>query len=284
MTSLQRPGIRPIVGAGLFGVALTVGVVTAMAQTPAAKPAAATAAPAVTLPANYACTGNEPSWKLEIIGGSAALTQMSGTAPEERKYKGELEKVPTAKVPFVVWRGRLDAGLREMVAFVSQEACKDTMSAEGPAGGESPFTARVSLPQGAVRTGCCKPIGPDAAWAAPAVAAPAIGRVTGTVTYRQRIALTPEAVLRIALVDASRADAAAAPISEITLPRPGQVPIAFELPYPTARINAKRNYAVRATISEGDQVVMASTQSYLVITSDRPTKVDIVVSAPKPAP
>jgi putative lipoprotein len=282
MISLQRPVVRAIAVASVLGVVLPLaaGTVQAQAQSKPATPAAA--APA-SLPANFICTGNEPSWKLEIAGGFGTLSQLSGAAPEERKYKGEIEKVTSAAVPFAVWRGRLDAGLRELVAVVTQEACKDTMSSEGPTGGQFPFTARVSLPQGTVRTGCCRPSGPDAAWVAPSTTPPAIGRVTGTVTYRQRIALPPEAVLKVSLVDASRADATAVPISEITLPRPGQVPIAFELPYPTARINAKRNYAVRAAISEGDQLLMTSTQTYMVITNDRPSKVDIVLSAAKPA-
>ena len=282
MTSLQRPIVRAIVGVAVLGASLAIGG-PVFAQNPA-KPAVPATAVAPALPSNYTCTGNEPSWKLEVAGAFATLSQLTGTAPEERKFKGEIEKVPAARVPSAIWRGRLDAGLRDLVAVITQESCKDTMSSEGPTGGEFPFTARVSLPQGAVRTGCCRPSGADAAWAAPAVTATALGRLTGTITYRQRIALTPEAVLKVALLDVSRADAATAPISEITITRPGQVPIAFELPYAVARINPKRNYALRATISEGDRVLMTSTQSYLVITNDRPTKVDVVVSAPKPAP
>lgn len=235
------------------------------------------------LPSNYVCTGNEPSWKLEVNGNAATWSALAGTGQEERRYKGELTSVTAAATPFVVWRGRLDAGLREIVAMISQEACKDTMSEEGPGAGQFAFAARVSLPQGQVRTGCCRPSGPDAAYVPPAAAPTPIGRVTGTVAYRARIALAPEAVLKVALVDATRADTAAVPISEVSISRPGQVPIAFELPYPTARINPARTYVVRATIEQDGELKWSSTRVYPVITRDRPSKVDIVVEMAKPA-
>lgn len=236
------------------------------------------------LPSNYVCTGNEPSWKLEIAGNGATWSGLAGTAAEERRYKGDLTSVPKATTPFVVFRGRLDAGLRELVAMISQEACKDTMSTEGPTKGQFAFSARVSLPQGDVRTGCCQPSGADAAYVPPAAAPTPISRITGTVSYRPRIALAPDAVLKVALVEATRADAEAVPISEVSIARPGQVPIAFELPYATARINARRTYVVRATIEQGGAPAWSSSRRYPVITNDQPTKVDIVVEAVKPAP
>lgn len=236
------------------------------------------------LPSNYACSGNEPSWKLEVAGNTATWSALAGATTEERRYKGEITSMPKAATPFVVFRGRLDAGLRELVAMISLEACRDTMSAEGPEKGQFAFSARVSLPQGDVRAGCCRPTGADAAYVPPAAAPTPISRVTGTVSYRARIALTPDAVLKVALVEATRADAEAVPISEVSLARPGQVPIAFELPYATARINPRRAYVVRATIEQGGEVKWSSTRRYPVITSDQPTKVDIVVDAVKTTP
>ena len=55
--------------------------------------------------------------------------------------------------------------------------------------------------------------------------------VTGTVTYRERIALSPQAVVEVKLEDVSRADAAAVTIGEQTITNPGQVPIDFEIEY-----------------------------------------------------
>lgn len=245
-----------------------------------AAPALAQGA-ATTLPTNYTCSGTAPAWTLEIAGTTATYSA-GATGTEDRKYKGELTNVGTAKTPFVVWRGRLDAGLREVVAMVALESCSTGQGAAA-AKDEAPFSARVSLPQGDVRTGCCRPSGPDASYTAPAGPAAGIARVTGTVTYRQRAALGPDAVLKVALVEASRAEPAPAPISELSLGRPGQVPIAFELPYPAARINPKRAYVVRAAIEQGGETVMASTRSYPVITAEKPAKVEIVLEPAKPA-
>ena len=51
--------------------------------------------------------------------------------------------------------------------------------------------------------------------------------VSGTVTYRERLALSPEAKLVVELRDVSYADAAAPLIARQTIPDPGQVPISF---------------------------------------------------------
>ena len=61
------------------------------------------------------------------------------------------------------------------------------------------------------------------------------GRVTGRVTYLQRIALSPAAVVQVQLIDLSRADAAASMLAEQTLHPQHQVPIPFELAYDPSR-------------------------------------------------
>ncbi|UCH36098.1 MAG: YbaY family lipoprotein [Armatimonadota bacterium] len=103
--------------------------------------------------------------------------------------------------------------------------------------------------------------------------------VSGTVTYRERIALTPNAVLEVALVDVSRADAPAEVIGRQVIESPGQVPIAFSIEYDPADIQANHTYAVEARIREGDDLRWVSTEAYLVITRDRPTQVDMVLRA-----
>ena len=53
--------------------------------------------------------------------------------------------------------------------------------------------------------------------------------VSGVVTYRERIALTPGASLVVELRDVSLADAAAPLIARQTIANPGQVPINFKV-------------------------------------------------------
>lgn len=108
---------------------------------------------------------------------------------------------------------------------------------------------------------------------------PTVGSVTGTVTYRQRSALPPGAVIEVKLLDVSRADAPAVTIAEQTVDPAGrQVPIAFELTYDAGHIVPNRRYAVRASILENNRLLFTSTQSYPVITGGNPSKVEIVVS------
>ena len=77
--------------------------------------------------------------------------------------------------------------------------------------------------------------------------------IRGTVTYRQRIALTPNSEITVRIVDA--ADANARPVAETTFPAGDrQVPIPFELEYQMRDINRQRNYELQGEIRSGGQV------------------------------
>ncbi len=101
--------------------------------------------------------------------------------------------------------------------------------------------------------------------------------VTGTVTYRERIALTPEAVVEVKLLDVSIADASAKTIASQTIKPEHQVPIPFELVYDLAEIDARFTYAVRATIRDRDQLLFTTDRSYRVLTRGSPNHVDLVL-------
>jgi uncharacterized lipoprotein YbaY len=103
-------------------------------------------------------------------------------------------------------------------------------------------------------------------------------RVTGSVTYRQRIALSPDAVVEVKLLDVSRADARAKMIAEqIIKPAGRQVPIDFVVPYDPQRINPRGRYVIRVRILEGNSLRFTNTQLYPVITSGHPSSVTVVV-------
>ncbi len=101
--------------------------------------------------------------------------------------------------------------------------------------------------------------------------------VTGTVTYRERIALTPEAVVGVQLLDVSVADASAKLIAEQTIKPQHQVPIPFELIYDPAVIDERFTYAVRATIRERGRLMFTTDRSYRVLTRGSPSHVDLVL-------
>ncbi len=111
--------------------------------------------------------------------------------------------------------------------------------------------------------------------------------IEGSVTYRERLALTPGARLVVELRDVSLADAAAPLIASRTITNPGQVPIDFRLSYDSADINPRNTYSVRATIFETDgQMAFTNDTAYEVITRGNPDRVDmrLVMVQPPPGP
>ena len=101
--------------------------------------------------------------------------------------------------------------------------------------------------------------------------------VTGTVTYRERIGLSPDAMVEVKLLDVSLADAPAVTIGEQVIENPGQVPIAFEIEYDPSDIDERLTYAVQARIMEGDRLAFTNDTAYNVITRGHPTEVDLVL-------
>jgi putative lipoprotein len=105
----------------------------------------------------------------------------------------------------------------------------------------------------------------------------AAGKITGTVTYRQRIELPPEAIVEVKLLDVSVQDIAAKTIGEQAIKHAGQVPVPFEINYIPALIQKGHRYAVQARILDQGKLIFANTQAYPVITMGSPTRVDVVV-------
>lgn len=91
----------------------------------------------------------------------------------------------------------------------------------------------------------------------------AAGTLSGTVTYRERMALPTGATIEVRLEDVSRADAPADVIAEQTISADGrQVPIPFELEYEAATIDPNRRYGLRAAIRGPNDVLMFSTTAH----------------------
>jgi copper homeostasis protein (lipoprotein) len=116
-------------------------------------------------------------------------------------------------------------------------------------------------------------------------AAAGAAQVKVTATYRERIALTPDAVFEAMLQDVSKADAPAVIVGSVRIDKPGQVPIRFEIPYNAARIDQSRSYSVRARIMVGQQLLFTSDQDYPVLTHGHGNEVEMrlrMVAASKP--
>jgi putative lipoprotein len=105
-------------------------------------------------------------------------------------------------------------------------------------------------------------------------------RVTGSVTYLQRIALPPGAVIKVQLVDVSRADAPAVVLGEQQIQAEGrQPPFAFAIAYDPSRIQPNLSYAVGARIEDGGRLLFINDQRYAVLTRGAPKHVDMVLRA-----
>ena len=109
--------------------------------------------------------------------------------------------------------------------------------------------------------------------------------VSGSVTYRERIALSPDARLEVQLRDVSYQDAAAPLIAEHVISGPGQVPIEFEIQYDPNDIKPRNTYAVQARIIESDgRLAFINDTAYDVITRGNPSKVDMLLVMVEPPP
>ena len=106
---------------------------------------------------------------------------------------------------------------------------------------------------------------------------PATSKVTGTITYRERIALSPDAVVEVKLSDVSLMDVAAVTIEEQVIRNPGQVPIEFEIEYDPDEIDERFTYAIQVRITEDGNLLFINDTAYDVITRNNPDHVDMVL-------
>ncbi|MDU8944291.1 YbaY family lipoprotein [Ovoidimarina sediminis] len=97
-----------------------------------------------------------------------------------------------------------------------------------------------------------------------------------TVTYRERIALPPDAVLEVELLDTSRADAPSVRLSSQRFKLAG-VPRTVEIAYDTNLIEERLTYTVAAKIISDGNVMFRSTTATPVLTRGAPRSTEIVL-------
>lgn len=96
------------------------------------------------------------------------------------------------------------------------------------------------------------------------------GSLTGTVTYRERLALPPGAQVTVIVWDAF-AQLPEAKVGETTFQAATQVPLPFEVFFDPAAIQADHTYAARASIKVDGKVLFESAAPVPVITQGMPT-------------
>lgn len=106
-----------------------------------------------------------------------------------------------------------------------------------------------------------------------------IDAITGTITYRERIALPANALVIVTLQDISLADAPATVIAKHRFETGGtQVPFKFDLAFDPRKIKPHHTYSVSARIEVEGQLRFISDTVYPVITDRQQTShVDLVL-------
>lgn len=132
---------------------------------------------------------------------------------------------------------------------------------------------RVALLALGLMFAACQATAPPTLTTAPAGASEAL--LAGTVTYRQRIALPPDAVATVRLEDA-----AGGLVAEETVRAEGrQVPLPFALRYDPARVREGVAYTVRAEIRDGQGQTLWTTATPRPVFQNglQPSPVEIVL-------
>ena len=103
---------------------------------------------------------------------------------------------------------------------------------------------------------------------ASAQTAPKKTEVTGTISYRERVALPSSAVVPVRLEDVSLADAPSKFIAEYRFMTGGkQPPFSYRLPFAPGAIQKNHRYQVRASISVADVLWFTTTTANPVISN-----------------
>lgn len=108
------------------------------------------------------------------------------------------------------------------------------------------------------------------------------GILSGTVTYREPMALPPNALVKVLVWDAVEPPSSA-PVGETSFVAQGQVPLPFVLFFDPALIQASHTYGARASISVEGAVWFESEKPVPVLTGGAPmVEVELVVKRVSP--
>ncbi|HMG03034.1 MAG TPA: YbaY family lipoprotein [Edaphobacter sp.] len=101
--------------------------------------------------------------------------------------------------------------------------------------------------------------------------------IEGTATYRERMALPPDAVFEVTLEDVSRMDAPALTLGQSRTEQPGNPPFHFTIQYDPSQIQPNHIYAVRASVTEGDRLLFTTDQRYQVLTQGHGSEIGMMM-------
>lgn len=102
--------------------------------------------------------------------------------------------------------------------------------------------------------------------------------INGTITYRQKIALPADALVRIEILDASERVRDFVVVAEQTIKNPGTVPIKFQIRYAPEKIDPNHQYHLLARIEDrSGRILFISTKAYPVISKGSANNLEVIV-------
>ncbi len=110
--------------------------------------------------------------------------------------------------------------------------------------------------------------------------------VIGTAAFLLHEALPAAAVFEARVEDISRLGAAAEVIGSVRIENPGSPPIAFAIEFDPKKIDARRRYALRATITVDGKLALTTDRAYPVLTYGHGREVAVLLraaGAPRPS-
>ena len=109
------------------------------------------------------------------------------------------------------------------------------------------------------------------------------GTVTGTATFRERIALPPGATFEAIIEDASRADAPALVLGRFGPVPAGAPPFAFRIDYDDAAIMPGHRYGVRASVRHEGRLLFTTDRHVPAVAGNKPIAITMVRVKDAPA-
>lgn len=107
--------------------------------------------------------------------------------------------------------------------------------------------------------------------------------LSGSIAYRERMALPPSAEIAVWITDVTPGGVATAVLAETTLRADGkQVPIPFELRFDSSRVQPDHTYAAKAIIRLGGAALFESPEGTPVITHGNPKQVELLLRRAPP--
>jgi putative lipoprotein len=111
---------------------------------------------------------------------------------------------------------------------------------------------------------------------------PHFAKITGKVTWTERVEINPDAELIVQMEDVTRPGVRPEPVAMARDTTLGSPPISFELQYDRRVVAEDRRYRLSAMVRQEGETVLASQEPIPVLTHGAPDHAEFVLYRPRP--